>query len=265
MSPLWLHAENSHRHRDNNRAAKAAARRRSPYRSGERHNSISEFGLKLLLFALAMVLATVTGSAAGLTLKVVDKEPPKGLNPAIAATLQKSAVQLLEGDKPVFEFWFASELSLTAKPASPDKALDVVKQATLLGAVSVSKALHDYREDTLPAKVHTMRFALQPQDGNHLGTAEFLYFAVLVPSNLDTKPDGIADYKALVKASSKETSTDHPVILSLRPASSADGEFPRLNEPAPEHKSVRVKVPAKFGEEKTTVVFDVVYEGKGHK
>jgi len=265
MSPLWLHAAIFHRRRENHRAAKAAACRRSPYPLGERPNPILEFGLKLLLFALAMVLSTATACAASLTLKVVDKEPPTELDPSITAKLQKSAVQLLDGDKPVFEFWFAAELNLTAKPASPDNALDALKQATLLGVVSISKALQDYREDTLPAKVQTMRFALQPQDGNHLGTAEFLYFAVLVPAKLDTKPDGIADYKALVKASSKETSTDHPVILSLRPASSTEGEFPKLNEPAPEHKSVRVKIPAKFGAEKTAVVFEVVYEGKGHK
>jgi hypothetical protein len=110
-----------------------------------------------------------------------------------------------------------------------------------------------------------MRLALQPQDGNHLGTAEFNWFAALVPAKLDPRPDGITDYKSLVKASSKETATDHPLILSLRPAASADGDLPRLNDPAPEHKSVRVKVPAKAGEEKTSLIFEVVYEGKGHK
>jgi hypothetical protein len=210
-------------------------------------------------------MAAANGSAAGLTLKVVDKEPPKELDTSIAARLQKSAVQLLDGDKPAYEFWFAAELPLTAKPASPAKALDAVKQTTLIGAVSIPKALRDYRDDELAAGVYTMRLALQPQDGNHLGTAEFSYFAVLIPARIDTKPDGITDYKLLVKASSKETATDHPVILSLRPPSSADGDAPKLCEPAAEHKSVRVKVPAKVGDEKSSLVFEIVYEGKGHK
>ena len=221
--------------------------------------------LQSLLFASALVMAAATGSAASLTLKVVDKEPPKELDASIATKLQKTAVQLLDGDKPAYEFWFAAELPLTAKPASPAKALDAVKQATLLGAVSIPKALRDYRDDELTAGIYTMRLALQPQDGNHLGTAEFSYFAALIPAKLDTKPDGIADYKALVKASSKETATDHPVILSLRPPSSTDGDAPKLCEPAAEHKSVRVKVPARLGDEKTALVFEVVYEGKGHK
>jgi len=221
--------------------------------------------LNHFLCTLALALAATTGSAAALSLKVVDKDPPKELDPSIAAKLQKSAVQLLDGDKASYEFWFAAELPLTAKPGSPARALDSVKQADLLGAVSVPKALRDYRDDEVAAGVYTIRFALQPQDGNHLGSAEFLYFAVLVPAKLDTKPDGIADYKALVKASSKETATDHPVILSLRPPSSTDGDAPKLYEPAADHKSVRVKVPAKWGDEKSAVTFEIVYEGKGHK
>ena len=110
-----------------------------------------------------------------------------------------------------------------------------------------------------------MRFVLQPQDGNHLGTAEFNCFAALVPARLVTKPEGITDYKGLVKASSKETATEHPLILSLRPASADPGEWPKLNAPAPEHKSARVKVPAKAGGDAASVVFEIVYEGRGHK
>ena len=220
---------------------------------------------RMIFAVLTLLLASSALPAAELTLKVVDQDPPKALDAAISGTLQKKSIQLLAGDKPVYEFWFVSELPLTSKPASPAKALDSVKQATLLGAVSIPRALKDYRDDELAAGVYTMRFALQQQDGNHLGTAEFLSFAVLVPAKLDTKPDGITDYKPLVKASSKETATDHPVILSLRPAASADGELPKLNDPAPEHKSVCVRVPAKAGSEKTSLVFEVVYEGKGHK
>ncbi len=220
--------------------------------------------LGAVVLALAW-LAAIPLPAAELTLKVQDKQPPKTLDASISAVLQKKAVQLLDGDQPVYEFWFSAELPLQSKPASLAHALDSVKQATMLGAVSVPKAQRDYRDDELAAGDYTMRFALQPQDGNHLGTAEFNYFAVLVPAKTDTKPDGITEYKTLVKASSKATTTDHPVILSLRPASSASGDLPKLNDPVSEHKSVRVKVPAKAGGESTSLVFEVVYEGKGHK
>jgi hypothetical protein len=219
----------------------------------------------LLLGTLLTLLQVSPATAADLAVKVADKEPPKELDTSIRAKLQTKAVQLLDGEKPVYEFWFGAEVPLQSKPASTGKALDAIKQAALLGAVAISHDQRDYRDDELHAGIYTMRFALQPQDGNHLGTSEFNYFAVLTPAKIDNKLDGISDYKALVKASSKETSTDHPVILSLRPASSDPGDIPQLTTPAPDHKSVRIKVPAKAGDEKISIAFEVVYEGKGHK
>jgi len=224
--------------------------------------------MKHWLPSLALLLTTgalTSSNAADITLKVADKEPPKELSVAISSLLQKKAVQLLNGSQPAYEFWFVAELPLQSKPTGLAKALDSVKQATLLGAVSVPKALRDYRDDELAPGVYTMRLVLQPQDGNHLGTSEFNWFAALIPAKIDTKPDGITDYKSLVKASSKETATDHPLILSLRPAATGEGELPKLNEPATEHKSVRVKVAGKAGAEKADLIFEAVYEGKGHK
>jgi hypothetical protein len=54
------------------------------------------------------------------------------------------------------------------------------------------------------------------------------------------------------------------MVISLRPVNSAEGEFPKLATPAPEHKSVRVKIPGK-GADTAPVIFDIIYEGKGHK
>jgi len=219
----------------------------------------------LLLGTLLTFVHVYASSAEDLALKVADKEPPKELDASIRAKLQTKVVQLLDGEKPAYEFWFNAELPLQSKPATAGKALDAIKPATLLGAVTVSRDHRDYRDDELRAGIYTMRFALQPQDGNHLGTSEFNYFAVLTAAKIDNKLDGISDYKALVKASSNETSTDHPVILSLRPAASDAGDIPQVSTPAPDHKSVRVKVPAKAGDEKVSITFEVVYEGKGHK
>jgi hypothetical protein len=218
------------------------------------------------IITLACLLAASTSAlCADFTVKVADKEPPKELDASIRSVLQSKAIQVLESDKPAFEFWLCKEIPLQSAPESAAKAMDRIKQATLLGAVSVASPQHDYRDDALAAGVYTMRFALQPQDGNHLGTAEFSYFGVLTPAKLDTKLDGITDYKQLVKASSKETSTDHPAIISLRPPSAEAGEAPKLVEPVAEHKSVLLKTPAKAGGQSTTIPLEIVVEGKGHK
>jgi len=202
--------------------------------------------------------------AADVSVKIADKEPPKQIAESIRKTLQPKAVLLLNGDTPAFEFWFGSEIPLKSKPASPDKALDAFQETALLGAVAVGRGQRDYKDNDIAAGVYTMRFGLQPQDGDHLGTAEYPYFAVLIPAASDTKPDGITTFKAMAKASGKDTSSNHPIILSLRPTASDSGDLPKLNEPATDHKSVRVKVPAKSGDEKTSVVFELVYKGHGH-
>lgn len=198
-------------------------------------------------------------------LKVAEKECPKEIDDSIRKTLQGSALQISDGAKPMFEIWFCKEISLASKPESSAKAMDAIKQSTMLGVISVSADTRDYKDNDLLAGLYTMRFALQPQDGNHLGTAEFLYFAVLVPAKKDLKFDGITDYKGLVKASREGTATDHPIILSLRPPSSSDASLPKLFEPAPEHKSVGVKIPARIAgtSETSSVTFELVYQGKG--
>jgi hypothetical protein len=211
----------------------------------------------LVLLALWVVQAT----AGDFTLKVADKEPPKEIDASIRTTLQPKAIQLLDGGKPVFEFWFSTAVVTSAKPESASKSLAAIKPVALLGAVAVSADKRDYRNDELFPGVYTVRFGLQPQDGDHLGSSEFPFFALLVPVKLDTKLEGFTSQEAMMKASSKETSTGHPVILSLRPASDGEGT-PKLTEPAPEHQCLRVKLPAKGGGD---VVFDLVYKGKAKK
>src|ERR1044072_3514047 len=72
----------------------------------------------LILGTLLTLLQVNASTAADMALKVADKEPPKELHVAIRAKLQTKAVQLLDGGKPVYEFWFGAEVPLQSKPAS---------------------------------------------------------------------------------------------------------------------------------------------------
>ncbi|MHB8520508.1 MAG: hypothetical protein ACYDH9_07105 [Limisphaerales bacterium] len=217
------------------------------------------------LALLLLVGFTARASGADFTVKVVDKEPPKELSAPIREKLQSKAVQLLDGDKPVYEFWFDAEIPLKSKPDSAGKALEAIKETTLLGAVAVPGTQRDFKDNEIAAGVYTMRFGLQPQDGDHLGTADFPSFAVLIKAALDTDLDGLSTFKKMTKASGKDTATSHPIVLSLRPADSDQGDFPKLNEPAPDQKGVLLKVPVQVagGDAKTSIVFDLVCRGHG--
>jgi hypothetical protein len=226
--------------------------------------------MAVLGFWLALATANfVPGSlgAEGHQLRVESSLVPAEISPEIRALLQTKSVRINEGEKPLMEFWLRNEVPVSAVPPAISKALDALQQPVLLGAARLPANSRDYRDDEIPAGVYTVRFGLQPADGNHLGSSDFTYFAVLIPAKLDAKPDGIADYKALMKASSQDTSTGHPRILSLRPVSTAVAadKLPSLEEPAAEHKSVRVRLPAKAGQTAAEVIFDLVYAGKAPK
>jgi len=219
--------------------------------------------LILLWFAFLSSYGASLSDGAGAVVKVIDKEAPKEVSNAIRQTLQSKAVELVESDKAIYEFWWRKEIPLKSKADA--KSLSSIGETTLLGIVSVGKGQRDYKDNEIPEGTYTARFGLQPQDGDHLGTAEYPYFTVLIPAKNDTEVDGIKTYKAMVKASGKETSTGHPIVLSLRPGSSGDAEAPKLTEPAPDQKCVRIKIPAKApdADQPTTVVFELVYKGKG--
>lgn len=218
------------------------------------------------LTGLLIVAGTISvARAADLTLKVAEMDPPEELGESIRAALQHEAIRLLDGEKAVFEFWFRKDLPLQSKPSSPSAGLDSLKETTLVGAARISRKERDYQDGEILPGVYTMRFALQPQNGNHLGTSDYPYFLALVPAKLDPAIDSISDFDTLVKASAKQTAEGHPMVLSLRPVSNGEGEFPSLNEPAPDHKSVRMKLSARDpGGEKAELYFELVYEGKGY-
>jgi hypothetical protein len=216
-----------------------------------------------VLVALWGLAVSGTATSADLTLQLTNKAPPAELSASFREILQPKAIQLVDGNQPIYEFWFRTNLPLKQAPEAAAKALAAIPETTVLGAICIHKDQRDYREDEVHSGVYTMRLGLRPDDGNHLGTSDYSFFAVLVPVTLDTALGGITTYKELVTASRKETSSDHPIALSLRPSDSDQGEFPRLNVPAAKHKSIVVKIPAQVtgATGSAAVVFDLVYEG----
>jgi hypothetical protein len=215
-----------------------------------------------LLCSVAFLMHT---HAADLTLKTADKAAPKEISESIRGALQPKAIQLLQGDKPALEIWLRQEVPLKSKPAAVNEALSLISETALVGAVVVSdSSLRDYKDNEVPKGTYTARFELQPKDGDHLGTAEFDSFLVLTDAQNDKELNGLNTFKTLTKTSGKSTSSGHPIVVSLRPAS-AEGTVPRVSEPAAEHKAVRLKVPAKASSgEKIDLSFDLVYQGHGH-
>jgi hypothetical protein len=223
--------------------------------------------MKRGVFAISvLILGLCAASAADFSVKMGNQPPPTQIAEPIRATLSSKPVQLLEGDKAILQIWFRQEVPLKSKPSSPGSSLQSLTEASLVGAVSVeSSGLKDYKDNDIPSGVFTARFALQPGDGDHLGSAEFNTFLVLISADNDKALDTFTKFTPMVKASGKLTSSGHPVVISLRPVASAEGNFPSSTEPAAEHKAIRLKIPGKTADgQGADVLFELVYQGHGH-
>lgn len=217
----------------------------------------------LLRTTMAIALMAVAGLAhAELSAKKVKKDIPEGVSKAIAATLQAEAIEVSDGGEALYDFWFVKSLELKGKPSGPEEALEQIKEMTLLGVAVAHVEQYDYRDDAVRERTYVMRFALQPMDGNHLGTSEYDSFSLFLPAEIDTEVEQWDDPDDMVDASAGETAAEHPIILLMRPVEAEESD-PKVASPAEEEVGVTVSIPAKAGGEETNVPFILIVEGHG--
>src|ERR1041385_8760835 len=137
------------------------------------------FSANLWIVVAIFIVAISGSSAADFSLKTADKPPPKEVGESIRSVLQPKAIELTSGEKPAFEIWLRQEIPLRSKPSSANEALSAVPETTLMGVVAVEdKGFQDYKGNDISTGTYTARFGLQPQDGDHLGTADYNTFLV---------------------------------------------------------------------------------------
>lgn len=219
----------------------------------------------LLACVAALVLQAAVLADATFTLTVEEKPAPESIDAEVREQLEPKSYTLSDADGPFFEFWFAKHLQLKKKPASSDEALTSIPEISLLGAMVVHEADHeDFREDPIDPGTYVMRLGLQPQDGNHMGTSPTDTFAVLVPVDRDAEVREYPTHDDMVDIAMEDTAAVHPPILSLQPIDDADVEFPSLGVTGDDWQVVRLKLPAKAGEETVDVTMQMVFEGIGY-
>jgi hypothetical protein len=209
---------------------------------------------------LLLVFCLVVSIRADWSVKTTDTSaPPETIAEPLRAALSAKAIQLTKDGQATLDLWLRKEVPL--KNASP--TLNSIPEAALVGAIVLHTTVEDYKGNNIPKGTYTARFAQQPQDGDHLGTAEHTTFLVLVPVSADQELAAFTKYTPLVKASGKIIPSGHPAVINLRSLSKADAA-PTIVEPAAEHRALRLKIPGKTGSgEKAEIAFDLVFEGKG--
>jgi hypothetical protein len=171
---------------------------------------------------LALVWLAPAGALAqdAYKMEVLKEAPPAALPAAIKGTLQDEGFRVVSSaGKTVADIWLRKATPATAKPSGPKGPIcfPVLSEGELLGALRFSGDGHDYRDQPIPAGVYTLRYGLQPVNGDHLGVSTFRDFALLIAAAKDKAPADIPE-KKLEDQSAETAGSSHPAVLMIVPA-----------------------------------------------
>src|SRR5215469_8044367 len=144
--------------------------------------------LKLCLSALAAIFL-FAAAAFGQAYKLESSATPapQDLAAPVSAALSGNAMHVTGASGPLCEIWLVKSLQ---PAATPDTSLGVnfgaISQGALVGAVKFDAAGNDYRGQPIKPGVYTLRYMLQPVDGNHQGVSPYRDYLLAVPAALDT-------------------------------------------------------------------------------
>jgi len=165
------------------------------------------------------------------------KESPKGLSPEIEKLLEPVGHQVHGEDGALVELWILKSLSVKPGFKPGFSQLYPFTPGQLLGAMRVPKGADytDFRGQQISAGTYTLRYGLQPEDGNHLGTSETADFILALPAKIDTKPATIKDFDKLSERSGKAAGSTHPAIFSLLDPAKAEKEAALKQDGSTDH------------------------------
>jgi hypothetical protein len=140
--------------------------------------------------------------------------PPAGVDPAIAAVLQKDGIRIKDGNKTVMELWFVNTAPSGPATTETNVSMTTVPHGSLLGVLRFPERGADRRGQTIKPGVYTLRLSYFPPDGNHQGVSEQRDFLLMSLASEDKDPKAMPKHEALVAASTKVSGTAHPAVLS---------------------------------------------------
>jgi hypothetical protein len=171
----------------------------------------------------AAVLAVLVflASAAFAGEPIVDSAgalPEGAASQSLRSALAGEGIRVRVGESVLAELWVVTEIAAAPEPKSkPGANFTAIADGALLGVVRFEAKWSDYRGRSVAAGTYSLRYAIQPVDGDHMGVSEFLDYAVLVPAARDLDPKPIADRKALYALGREASGRNHPAILYLVP------------------------------------------------
>ncbi len=177
--------------------------------------------------------------------------PPssKRLSPEIVKLLAPQGWKLVRNGRSYMSLWLVKSLQLRSSGEVPEgEVLYPLQPGSVVGVVRLYRTTPDFRGQELRRGYYVLRYGLQPQDGNHVGTFDTRDFLVLTPAKLDKDPQPI-DAEQLNELGAESAGSTHPAIFPLLAPQKKNPTSPQVFHNA-ELEWTSVLLPAKSKEGK---------------
>jgi hypothetical protein len=206
----------------------------------------------ILLFSALAVASSISASPHN------DPLPPE-LKAPVAVQLRAGGVRATI-DANTLDFWWSAGIPLSG---AESPAWAGVPEGALIGAVKLAKDFRDIRGRVIKAGVYTLRYGLQPENGDHLGVSPHRQFLLISPASDDGDP-APTGHEGTVELSKGSIGGSHPGVWSIDPpAAPASEPLLSIHKTDLGHQSVIVEVPAtRDGKPAGALKFGIVLVGK---
>ncbi|MCA9126690.1 MAG: hypothetical protein KDB22_06385 [Planctomycetales bacterium] len=186
----------------------------------------------LFLLFLSLLSFTRTEEIRAQEYSVEKKDGPPVAD-ELSADFQKvfaeNGIRVKRGSRTALELWLCKELTVSEDFTATTEMLYPFEPGQLIGLLHLPRRGSDFRDQTISSGWYTLRFGLQPVDGNHEGTSLTRDFLVLV--NLEKDQVGKEwDAKTLATVSAEAAGSTHPAMMCLQKPTEGDDTAIRHNE-----------------------------------
>lgn len=170
---------------------------------------------RILVLAISLLTFSVGVLADGGKLEATGPLADAAASAALKDSLEAKGHRVTVGGQVLCEIWLKKSVQPKAKDDVSGAIYTELGESSLVGVISFPKATKDYRGQGIKPGAYTLRYALHPADGNHLGISTYRDFLVMSPVASDTNPEARFKFEELVKLSAKTLGGNHPSPVSL--------------------------------------------------
>lgn len=177
----------------------------------------------VLVFSLSVVASYQMASAQEHIVELIDGVPKaEDVPEEFSKLMADKGFRIKRGaTRTVSEIWLCKEWEVEEDFEETDERLYPFTPGQLIGVLHLTRRGADFRDQTLSSGWYSLRFGLQPVDGNHEGTSPTRDFLIVVNIEND-EPDKEWDDEELNEVGAEAAGSTHPAMICLQRATKED-------------------------------------------